>query len=40
MLLFDVELCKMFKNLSVYFKQLIIFIILLKSILQREKIYA
>ena len=37
---FGVKLCQMFENLFVYFEQLIIFIILFKSILQRDKQYA
>ena len=40
MLLFDVKLCRMFENLPVHFQQLIIFIVLLKAILHREKTYS
>ena len=36
MLVFGAKMCLIFKNLSVDFKQLIIVIILFKSILQRE----
>ena len=37
MLKFGVKLCRMFENLFVYFELLIVFIILFKSILERER---